>query len=148
MYNQSLEKLKSIFAKEIEAGSVSIFEKNHKRVYVTFADKTKAVEAVKFLFTDQELRFSTITGVDQRDHIELIYHMPDDKANAVINIRTTAEKPFPVIMSVTPSVPAAHWVEREIHEMLGVEFTGHPDPKKLLLPDDWPEGVYPLRKGQ
>ena len=39
----------------------------------------------------------------------------------------------------------ANWIEREIHEMLGVNFKGHPDLRKLLLSDDWPEGVCPLR---
>jgi len=45
----------------------------------------------------------------------------------------------------SPYFEAANWVEREINELLGISFTGHPDMRKLLLPDDWPEGVYPLR---
>ena len=38
------------------------------------------------------------------------------------------------------------WIEREIHEILGINFKGHPDMRKLLLPEGWPEGVYPLRR--
>ena len=48
--------------------------------------------------------------------------------------------------SCTDFLPAAEWIEREIAEMFGVKFTGHPQPETLLLPDDWPDGVYPLRK--
>ncbi|MCK4504279.1 MAG: NADH-quinone oxidoreductase subunit C, partial [Candidatus Aegiribacteria sp.] len=43
-------------------------------------------------------------------------------------------------------IEAFNWIEREISELLGVTFTGHPDPRKLLLADNWPECVYPLRQ--
>ncbi|MCX6358013.1 MAG: NADH-quinone oxidoreductase subunit C, partial [Candidatus Aureabacteria bacterium] len=48
--------------------------------------------------------------------------------------------------SLAPVLKAAEWIEREIHEMLGVRFTGHPNLKRLLLADDMPEGRYPLRR--
>ena len=48
--------------------------------------------------------------------------------------------------SITPIVPGADWSEREFRDAVGVEPQGHPDPRRLLLPDDWPEGVYPLRR--
>ena len=43
-------------------------------------------------------------------------------------------------------VPATEWIEREIHELLGVEFRNHPDMRHLLLADDWPADNHPLRK--
>jgi len=39
-----------------------------------------------------------------------------------------------------------NWIEREMRELLGITFEGHPDPRRLLLPDNWPDGVYPLRQ--
>jgi NADH-quinone oxidoreductase subunit C len=57
-----------------------------------------------------------------------------------------ADKKNPRIDSITPLFPGADWIEREMWEMLGIEFTGHPDMKKLLLCDDWPQGNYPLRR--
>jgi NADH-quinone oxidoreductase subunit C len=48
------------------------------------------------------------------------------------------------IDSVVELWPTASWHERETAEMFGIEFTGHPDPRKLLLPEEW--YVYPLRK--
>lgn len=54
-----------------------------------------------------------------------------------------AESAFP---SVTPFVPAAHWYEREAQDMFGLTAVGHPDPRRLVLHDDWPDGVHPLRK--
>jgi len=52
----------------------------------------------------------------------------------------------PSFPSVTPVVPAAHWYEREAKDLFGVDPQGHPDPRRLVLHPDWPQGVHPLRK--
>ena len=52
----------------------------------------------------------------------------------------------PHFPSATRVVPAAHWYEREAHDMFGVVPVGHPDPRRLVLHDDWPHGYHPLRK--
>jgi Ni,Fe-hydrogenase III component G len=135
-------KLNEKFGKKIK-----IFEKTGTRIYVDVADKDDALEVVKFLFVDEGMRFSIASGVDTREGIEILYHMADDKANKRISVRTLAAKPSPSMPSAANFMPAAEWIEREIHELLGVDFPGHPGLKKLLLPDDWPDGVYPLRKG-
>jgi Ni,Fe-hydrogenase III large subunit len=52
----------------------------------------------------------------------------------------------PRIDSITPIIPGANWSEREVRDMIGVEPVGHPDPRRLVLPDDWPQDLFPLRK--
>ena len=52
----------------------------------------------------------------------------------------------PAFESITPDIPNAGWSEREYQDLLGMTFTGHPKPKRLVLADDWPAGIYPLRK--
>ena len=52
----------------------------------------------------------------------------------------------PTVDSISEVVPAANWAERELRDLVGIELTGHPYPKRLVLPDGWPEGVHPLRK--
>jgi Ni,Fe-hydrogenase III large subunit/Ni,Fe-hydrogenase III component G len=52
----------------------------------------------------------------------------------------------PAFDSLTPHINSANWFEREIQDMLGLVPLGHPDPRPLVLYDDWPEGAYPLRK--
>ncbi len=148
MYIPSLDKMKQKFARDIAAGAISINERSSTRVYIDVRDKLKAVDIVKHLFVEQKLRFSIATAVDVREGIEILYHMSDDRNDAVITVRALAEKPMPKMPSATYFMPAALWIEREIHEMMGVDFIGHPGLKRLLLPDDWPEGVYPQRKGE
>ena len=49
--------------------------------------------------------------------------------------------------SISAQVPAANWHEREAHDLFGIVFRGHPDPRPLVVHDGWPKGVFPLRKG-
>ena len=67
-----------------------------------------------------------------------------EKAYVVVRAEIPPHQPeFP---SVTPKVPAAVWYEREVRDMFGLKPIGLPDERRLVLPDDWPENLYPLRK--
>ena len=77
-------------------------------------------------------------------HIDLIYHFVADGVS--LNVRTAVDKGVDEIETITPIVPAAIMYEREITDMFGVTMAGHPDPRRLVLPEDWPEGDYPLRR--
>jgi Ni,Fe-hydrogenase III component G len=69
------------------------------------------------------------------------------QTGCVINLRAfIRDREKPAIESITPFLPAAEWIEREIHDILGIDFKNHPNLKRLILADDWPEGVYPMRK--
>ena len=111
---------------------------------VVLGAHTKAVRALKHAFPD--LRLSGLTGVDLGDKIALLYHLRLSKA--ILTLRMEVEKgEGPVVVdSLTPVIPGANLHEREAYDMLGVVFKGHPNLKRLLLPDDAPEGFHPLRK--
>jgi Ni,Fe-hydrogenase III component G len=66
--------------------------------------------------------------------------------NVVVSFRVRLEKTGLSIDSLANLFEGANWIEREMNELLGIEFRGHPDMRRLLLPDEWPEGVYPLRR--
>ena len=85
---------------------------------------------------------STITGEDSGDDIVLLYHFWDGRG---LTLRTTLPREGPHIRTLTDLVPGALFYEREVSEMFGVEFEGHPGVASLLLPDDWDSGP-PLRK--
>ncbi|HID61031.1 MAG TPA: NADH-quinone oxidoreductase subunit C [Hadesarchaea archaeon] len=88
---------------------------------------------------------STITGVDTGDFVEVIYHF--DCRPAMLSLKIFLPRDDPKIQTISGIFPGAVLYERDLMEMLGVRVEGHPDPRRLFLPDDWPEGEYPLRKG-
>ncbi|MGE5197890.1 MAG: NADH-quinone oxidoreductase subunit C [Deltaproteobacteria bacterium] len=116
-----------------------------RRAYFTVR-KEDIFETVKFLFRELQLRFSTASATDTPQNFEILYHFSEDKGGKFYSVRVFIEdKKHPEIDSITPLFPGAEWIEREMWEMLGVNFKGHPNLKRLLLAEDWPEGEYPLR---
>ena len=90
------------------------------------------------------IHFSTITGLDNGKHLEILYHL--NCSNIELSLNITRSYDNPVLPSLTSLIPGANFYEREVHELLGVRFEGHPNLAPLILPDDWPPEVYPLRK--
>lgn len=135
-----VEEIKAQFKEKVD-----IFEKSKKRIYVMVA-KEDAKEVVRYLFRDLGARMSIASGVDTRPGIEILYHMVFDKHNMIVTVKVLVKKPELKMPTFTDFMPAAEWIEREIHELLGVDFIGHPRLETLLLPDDWEPGVFPLRK--
>jgi Ni,Fe-hydrogenase III component G len=86
----------------------------------------------------------TISGVDLGDHFELVYHMSNPVVT--VNVRILAPRSEPRIPSVCAVIPGAILYERELQDMFGLVVENIPDPRPLLLADDWPAGQYPLRK--
>lgn len=115
------------------------------RVYLS-VDKKDAREFARMLFQDFDARFVTATGSDVGEELEVVYHFAYDAVGLVVNMRVRTPKGDPVLPAITPVVPAAEWIEREMNDLVGIVFEGHPDPRRLILSDDWPEGVYPLRR--
>jgi NADH-quinone oxidoreductase subunit C len=75
---------------------------------------------------------------------ELNYHLLSITRREVLRLRVLLPGESPAIDSVVPVWPTADWHEREIFDLFGVHFQGHPNLRRLLMPDNW-EG-YPLRK--
>jgi NADH-quinone oxidoreductase subunit C len=106
--------------------------------------------AADLLKTAPDLAFnllSDISGVDRfpvEPRFELNYHLVSIPRRVVIRLRVRAHGADPVVPSVTKVWPGANWHEREIFDLFGVRFEGHPDLRRILMPEDW-EG-YPLRK--
>ena len=75
-----------------------------------------------------------------------VYHLYVLKAiSAFVLVRVPVPADRPELMSLTDAIPAANWQEREIQDLFGIRLVGHPNPRRCVLHDDWPE-VYPLRK--
>jgi Ni,Fe-hydrogenase III component G len=87
---------------------------------------------------------STITGIDKGEAFEFLYHFASPVTT--IHVRVEVAKPDPRFPSICAVIPGAVLYERELQEMFGVTVEGIPDPRHLLLSDDWPEDQYPMRK--
>jgi len=119
--------------------------KSDRRVYLEIAPET-VFEASSVMFEEIGARLQIATGIDTPAGIEVMYHWALDSEDCVVTIRTLVSRDAPELESIAELCPAAEWIEREIWELLGVEFRGHPDLRHLLLDDNWPAGDYPLRK--
>ena len=109
-------------------------------------DKECLRHAIEFLKNNEFKRLSAITGLEVEDGIELLYHLSNE--NILLTIRAKLPKNEPVVPSITNLIRGATLYEQEIYDLLGVKFEGHPNAAPSILPDDWPEGVFPLRKHQ
>jgi len=123
-------------------------EKNPKRFYIDISPGD-ILDITKILFLDLKMRFVIATGIDRCDGIEILYHFTDDKTGVVVSFRVLiTDKAKPEIDSISKIIKGAEWIEREMWELLGINFRGHDNLKHLLLNDDWPKKNYPLRQGQ
>jgi NADH-quinone oxidoreductase subunit C len=90
---------------------------------------------------------SDATCVDRFPHesrFELNYHLVSIPRRDKIRLKVRLSGSDAVVDTLVPVWPGANWLEREIFDLFGIRFAGHPDLRRILLPEDW-EG-YPLRK--
>ena len=85
-----------------------------------------------------------IAAVDLGDRFETVYHLYSFATNSYLELHVAVPRAKPVVDTVCDVWPAADWHEREAFDMMGIRFEGHPDPRRILLPDDWVG--HPLRK--
>jgi NADH-quinone oxidoreductase subunit C len=131
---------------EIKNKLIAIEQKTNNRIYL-LCEAENSYDISKFLFEDVGCRFVIVTGIDADNCFELLYHFAYDQLGCVITIKAfIRDRENPAIESITQFLPAAEWIEREIHDVLGIDFKNHPNLRRLILADDWPAGVYPLRK--
>jgi NADH-quinone oxidoreductase subunit C len=125
---------------------LDVEKKSARRIYIDIYPKD-VVDMTRYLFRELGLRFNIASGIDDFDGLEILYHFAYDASGIIVTVRAVLkDKDSPHIDTITDVTKAAWWIEREIHELFGIEFDGNADMRPLLLPDDWPKGVYPLRK--
>jgi ech hydrogenase subunit E len=110
-------------------------------------DGAHLLAAVETLHEIRWGHLTSITGLDpgvDTGEIEVLYHFR--RQAAVVGLRVRTRRDSASLPSICGIIPSASFLEREMGEMFGVEVVGMPHHGKLFLADDWPEGVYPLRK--
>jgi membrane-bound hydrogenase subunit beta len=115
-----------------------------RRIYVTVEPQNLVAAAGVLKDSLGFVHLSTISGVDLGEQFEILYHLSNEYTN--LNLRTRIPRANPHVESICGVIPGAVLYEREIQDMFGIVVDHIPDPRRLVLPDDWPEGQYPLRK--
>lgn len=101
------------------------------------------------LFRELDARYVISLGADDRPFsgtFLVAHHFAFDGDHVLVSVLASLPGDAPRVDSITPLVPAANWAEREMRDLVGIEPVGHTYPKRLVLPDGWPEGNHPLRK--
>jgi NADH-quinone oxidoreductase subunit C len=109
----------------------------------------RIVEVGRFLAIEPDLAFdclSNLAGVDypKRAVIEVVYNLYSYRHRHAFTLKVGATRDDPIVPTVSGVWSHADWAEREVFDLLGVVFTGHPDLRRILMPEDWPG--HPLRK--
>ncbi len=141
--NEIHEKLKAEFGDAV--GPLS--EPKVDPFVVVAADKIVAICAWLKKAPGIELDFcEDVTAVDwpKRNVIEVVYHLQSFPHRHGIVLKAELDRANPVVDSVEGVWKAANWLEREVFDLFGVQFKGHPDLRRVMLPDDWVG--HPLRK--
>ncbi len=109
----------------------------------------KIVEIGRYLRDDAQGDFSMLTGVVglhflERDYEhEVVYQLYSLEKNHRLRLKVRL-RPGETVPSLTPVWPGANWPEREVFDLVGVRFQGHPDLRRIIMPEDYPD--HPLRK--
>lgn len=111
--------------------------------------KEKIEKVIPVITKILQMRLVFLFAADERGEkgsFGVYYVFSYEKEDHFLVVETRVEEKAPSFLSVTPLLPQANWFEREIHDLFGLTPEGHPDPRPLVLHEDWPKGHFPLRK--
>lgn len=128
----------------VEEASINRLSQDRPTLVV---NKEHWLEVARFLKEDPELSFvylSDIVGVDYVQYMEVVYHLVSIAHREHLTVKVRTDREEPSVPSVVSVWAGANWQEREAYDLLGIRFAGHPDLRRIMLPEDWVG--HPLRK--
>lgn len=134
---QVITMVKSKFAEAIEASNDGFYD-------ILTIDKTELYTLCEILKEAGFNYLANLTAVDYTDKFVMVYHIHSIPDNQRIMVKTELEHDNPTVDSVVSIWKTADWQEREVYDLLGINFTNHPNLIRILLPYDFTE--HPLRK--
>ncbi|MEN2994912.1 MAG: NADH-quinone oxidoreductase subunit C [Thermodesulfovibrio sp.] len=136
------EKVKSLFPKDV------LEIKEFRKQVAIITKKERIKEILKYLKEQEGFNhLQDLCGVDyypEKPRFEVVYNLYSIWRRLSIRVRAKVFEEEPQIDSITDLWQGADWHERECFDMFGIRFTGHPDLRRILMPEDW--NGYPLRK--
>ncbi len=136
-----IDELKKTFAKEIVATKI----RGERRATLTI-DPGALINMSEHLFSTLGFRFIIASALHTRKGFEIYYHFSLDESGLILNLHVILDEKKPEIESLSNMFEATNWIEREMHELFGINFQNHPNLDQLLSEGNWAKGVYPYRK--
>jgi len=138
--------LKTRFGEKIKEATQPVRD----MVMVTI-DRSDSVAVNRYLFHDMAGRFVVAVGTDYRDAggsflVDYVYSLSLDHMFVTVRLPVPEHDLWIEAVTGQSDIPAANWAEREVQDLLGIKLHNHPDPRRLVLADDWPDQLHPLRR--
>jgi NADH-quinone oxidoreductase subunit C len=136
--------LKAILAWKPEALTDARFDRGELTITIAQDDIRAAAATVQSAGYNA---FQDVTAVDwypSTPRFQLSYHIVSHSLKELIRLRVLVDEADPSVESITPVWPGANYYEREVFDLFGIRFEGHPNLRRIMMPDDW-QG-HPLRK--
>jgi len=133
------------FKKNFKSDILEIAEKNQRRIIIRIRSES-ILSTAAWLYKEAGFRFIIATALHTKKGFEIHYHFSLDSLGLILNIHVILDKVNPEIESLSNMFNASNWIEREMHELFGINFLNHPNQEKLISEGNWAEGVYPYRK--
>jgi NADH-quinone oxidoreductase subunit C len=109
--------------------------------------RPSAITAISgYLYKSEGYRFIIASALHTRRGFEIYYHFSLDAEGMILSLHVTLDSEKPQIESLSNMFSASNWIEREMHELFGINFLNHPNQEKLLSEGNWADDVYPYRK--
>ena len=117
-----IEKLKEKFKDNIK----EVVVKSHKRIIITI-NPDSLLEIAAYLFKDAAYRFVIASALHTKIGFEIHYHFSYDSTGLILNLHVILPVDKPEIESLSNMFNASNWIEREMHELFGINFLNHPN---------------------
>lgn len=141
----STEQLVNTIKEKFGDTVLDIIIKNSKRATIQI-NPDSIIKVSEHLHKEAGFRFIIASALHTRRGFEIYYHYSFDSIGLVLNIHVILPQENPEIESLSNMFNASNWIEREMHELFGINFKNHPNQDKLISEGNWAEGVYPYRK--
>jgi NADH-quinone oxidoreductase subunit C len=136
-----LSELQKTFKKEILDSSL----RNDRRITLRI-DPAALLTLSEHLFKELDFRFIIASALHTKRGFEIYYHFSYDSTGLILNLHVILDHEKPEIESLSNMFEASNWIEREMHELFGINFLNHPNLEHLLSEGNWATGEYPYRK--
>ncbi|HLP71907.1 MAG TPA: NADH-quinone oxidoreductase subunit C [Bacteroidales bacterium] len=136
-----IQKITDIFG----ASVLDVSVRTARRVIMTIDHKALPAIA-EYVYLTAGFRFIIASALHTKKGFEIHYHFSLDSEGLILNLHVILDKVKPEVESLSNMFNASNWIEREMHELFGINFLHHPNQEKLISEGNWAEGVYPMRK--